>query len=188
MRSTEGVTVTWAQDSSEGFNLSLAGIGIPFDRTEPLGATTFLSYYGWQPLGDAFPSPSGQWIIQAGLNVQIFRNTSGVFTGLDYQMMGNVWNTVLDDGFLLLDSADRGFVRPHYSELMTEKYQSGDIFASWETVMATDLYGTQLDNPATWAWTLKLSGNQVPHNVPDAGSTAALLGMALVGLGFVRRR
>ena len=121
MRSTEGVTVTWAQDSSEGFNLSLSGTGIPFDRTEGT-----LSYYGWQPLGDAFKSPSRQWIIQAGLSVEVWRNAAGQFTSLDYQMMGNVWNTRLTDGFLLYDSADPGLVSAHYSELMTEKYQSGD--------------------------------------------------------------
>ena len=59
--------------------------------------------------------------------------------------------------------------------------------------MATDLYAAQLDNPATWAWTLNISGHapvSVPvpdiHTVPDAGSTLALFGIAIGAIGALR--
>ena len=51
----------------------------------------------------------------------------------------------------------------------------------------------ELDNPATWAWTLNISGHapvSVPvpdiHAVPDAGSTLALFGIAIGAIGAIR--
>ena len=119
--------------------------------------------------------------------MQVFRS-AGQFTGLDYQMTGNVWNTVFTDGFLLLDSADPGLVRTHYSELMTEMYQSGDTFTSWSAAMATDLYGEQLDNPATWSWRLNISSHAPSNSVPDTDSTLALFGFAVCAIGALGRR
>lgn len=123
---------------------------------------------------------------EAGHNYELVNFTGPTSFGTSF--VGSIASSHSGEGFLFSSTYERLFVQ--------QTYGSGDPFSGSMTFNSSTFASLGLNTGIyDWSWSNSTTGASDSlrltigsASVPDTGTTVALLGLALTGLAFVRRR
>lgn len=183
----QAIQVEWTQDAVNGFDFTMSGSGLPYDRTETT-ADYSLKYYGIE--NEHIVSPSGTWEMWVSFSSYIigapdFSEIWGIYIG----RFTNIWSNSVNG--TLYGSTSTPYETASFVDGYRELGGSDTRgFEAWKPLMTTSFTYSDYWNPSTWEWTINSVGRAPvsPAGVPDGGSTAALLGFAMAGILMFRRQ
>lgn len=184
----QAIYIDWKEDASSGFDFTVSGSGLPYERTETTDKVS-LQYYGVE--NEHVVSPSGIW--QAWVTfygVVIGAPDLSETWGISIGRFANVWSNGVAG--LLAGSTSTPYEAASFVDGLREgTYTLG--FEAWKPLMTTSFEYADFYNPSTWQWTMNYVAVQPPGSVsvPDTGNTLGLMGIAGVALsvfGLMRAR